>query len=448
MKLSLIITLLLQLSSIFLFVITKDKGDYYHRKSLNNIYETILDSIYIKFDKNVPSDNVLLAFSIKKRQLFVEPDTNYRAYYFDDFSTLIYRYAPTDIIYPIKSGDSLFISLKNNLPYIEVINNKKYTEREVNFVTELSIKNLNIIEYIYESKRNTSPEKAYNASLKYADSLFNIGELSQTFVSWFKKEAEFSYLRLPEFEDIKIAPFDASEKLNIDSNLHIYFYRRLLWKRMDNLLNKDYSIERVIQTAQKNFTGASRDYVLLEFAVQNLSKKNAKEGKSVINQLEGHFSDNNFITLLKTQYLPKYDADLSMTDQLLKPDGTTTSFDKMILKNKGKKIYIDVWASWCVPCREEMPHSHRLKKDLNSETVVFVYLSIDKKHNDWLKANQEEALGEDNSYLIVNLDESDFLKKFQINAIPRYFVIDENGKIINEKAPRPSSSEIEILLRM
>lgn len=125
---------------------------------------------------------------------------------------------------------------------------------------------------------------------------------------------------------------------------------------------------------------------------------------------------------------------------LLAADQTRTSFSRFIADNKGKVIYIDIWASWCRPCLQEMPSSHTLKEKLNGEPVVFLYLSVDEEFENWQQAVQRFGLKEENSFYLVNARESPLVDKLKISSIPRYVVIDKNGKIINKDAPRPSES--------
>ena len=49
-------------------------------------------------------------------------------------------------------------------------------------------------------------------------------------------------------------------------------------------------------------------------------------------------------------------------------------------------------------------------------------------------------------YRILNPKAAKFIYEYNINLIPRYMLIDKNGKIVNDNAPRPSSEEIELIL--
>lgn len=122
--------------------------------------------------------------------------------------------------------------------------------------------------------------------------------------------------------------------------------------------------------------------------------------------------------------------------------GNRMTLAEIIEKHKGKVIYMDMWASWCGPCRKEMPASRRLKDGLDSDGVIFMYISSDRNESDWKRAIKEYDLGGiGENYRIVS-DESRFLTEIKVRYIPRYLIFDRKGRLANADAPRPSSSEI------
>lgn len=132
----------------------------------------------------------------------------------------------------------------------------------------------------------------------------------------------------------------------------------------------------------------------------------------------------------------------------LKPmnEKKSTNIKEVIASNKGKIILLDFWASWCAPCRMEMPFAQKLKQKFNNDKVVFICISIDENTEDWLKASQAEGL-KHNNFLLMNADNSPFLKEYKVSGIPRYFLLDKDGKVISEDAPRPSEEALERLIR-
>lgn len=122
--------------------------------------------------------------------------------------------------------------------------------------------------------------------------------------------------------------------------------------------------------------------------------------------------------------------------------GNILPLAEVIEKHRAKVIYLDMWASWCGPCRKEMPASRRLKDRLDSDGVIFMYISSDRNESDWKRAVKEYDLGDiGENYRIVSA-ESKFLKEIKFRYIPRYLIFDTDGRLVNLDAPRPSSSEI------
>ena len=115
---------------------------------------------------------------------------------------------------------------------------------------------------------------------------------------------------------------------------------------------------------------------------------------------------------------------------------------------KGKKVYIDVWATWCGPCIQEIPALKELESELHDEPIEFVSISIDQMRDKekWLQFITEKELS--GLQLFADGDwTSDLTTAYNIKGIPRFLLIDEAGKIISANAPRPSDPSIrEVLL--
>lgn len=95
---------------------------------------------------------------------------------------------------------------------------------------------------------------------------------------------------------------------------------------------------------------------------------------------------------------------------------------------KGKYTIIDFWASWCVPCRKEIPNMKKLYAKYNSKGLVIISVSLDKEDAKWKKALDEEQLSWPNL-----IDKDGISDKYSIKTIPAMFVIDKNCKVIGEK---------------
>jgi thiol-disulfide isomerase/thioredoxin len=114
---------------------------------------------------------------------------------------------------------------------------------------------------------------------------------------------------------------------------------------------------------------------------------------------------------------------------------------------RGKYVYIDVWATWCGPCRAEIPHLKKVEEKYHGKNIEFVSISVDvdKDHEKWQKFVTDKQLGGIQLFADKNWT-SDFIKAFGINSIPRFLLIDPNGKVVKADAPRPSSVSLVELL--
>ncbi len=109
----------------------------------------------------------------------------------------------------------------------------------------------------------------------------------------------------------------------------------------------------------------------------------------------------------------------------------------------GKYIYIDVWATWCGPCKAETPHLIALKEKFKGKNVEFIQISVDEKKSDWENYVSKEGL--DGIQLFANGWNNPLCEFFKISGIPRFILIDKDGNILNSNADRPSG-DIETIL--
>ena len=118
---------------------------------------------------------------------------------------------------------------------------------------------------------------------------------------------------------------------------------------------------------------------------------------------------------------------------------TTGTFHQLAAM-KGKVIYIDLWASWCGPCKEETPHLKKIYEQLknNDKVQIISIASFDAKN----KLRRYEIIKKDQmNWLQLEDTDDSFAKSYQANFIPRFIIIDKQGKIVDSDAVRPSEPE-------
>jgi len=97
---------------------------------------------------------------------------------------------------------------------------------------------------------------------------------------------------------------------------------------------------------------------------------------------------------------------------------------------KGKYLIIDFWASWCGPCRNEIPNVEKIYKEFKDKGVDVLSVSIDKKESDWFKALEEENMPW--TQLRTPDAGKGIMKTYQFSGIPYIILLDKDNKIIGK----------------
>ncbi|WP_126969453.1 TlpA family protein disulfide reductase [Gynurincola endophyticus] len=143
----------------------------------------------------------------------------------------------------------------------------------------------------------------------------------------------------------------------------------------------------------------------------------------------------------------KLTHDLSKSEEvtLMNEANDTISFKRLLTQLRGKVVLIDLWASWCVPCIGEMPFTAELSKVFESQPFQVLYLSLDREMHLFSNFSEKNLKGKLNYNILGNFNSS-FAVLNKITEIPRYMLIDKQGNIINNKAPRPSNKELKEMI--
>ncbi len=102
---------------------------------------------------------------------------------------------------------------------------------------------------------------------------------------------------------------------------------------------------------------------------------------------------------------------------------------------KGMPIYIDVWATWCGPCKALAPSFAAWAKEYKGKNIKFLAISIDSKKAPWTAFMEKHGIPEDVNEWWASDDK--FMETYHINSIPRFLLIDKNFKIKMAYAYKP-----------
>lgn len=159
-----------------------------------------------------------------------------------------------------------------------------------------------------------------------------------------------------------------------------------------------------------------------------------------------YMNDNELLGVLQEQmqsakHDPPHEISYYKADSGQEAEMKGDVFQNLTDLHRGKVTYIDFWATWCGPCKVEVPFAMDLHEYFKGKPVVFVNLCLFSDRNMWKRMLANRQIPGENYFF--DKDQSELLKsKLKIGGFPTYMIISKQGKLVDVQAPRPSSRDI------
>jgi thiol-disulfide isomerase/thioredoxin len=124
-------------------------------------------------------------------------------------------------------------------------------------------------------------------------------------------------------------------------------------------------------------------------------------------------------------------SETALKQELATAGGGQATFADILKKHSGKATVIEVWASWCSDCVKAMPKLKELQAA--HPEADYVFISMDKTADKWKEGIEKHALSGDH-YMAPDGMKGSFGRSIDLDWIPRYIILDKDGKIVTYRA--------------
>tara|TARA_R110001592_G_scaffold222540_2_gene477730 strand:+ start:4406 stop:5872 length:1467 start_codon:yes stop_codon:yes gene_type:complete len=177
--------------------------------------------------------------------------------------------------------------------------------------------------------------------------------------------------------------------------------------------------------------------------LDNLPKLSVEEETMMVEQYSKNQQDTAFKTYYNSSKInPKV---LDLPTRLVNTNQKEMGLEELIRNNRGRVIYLDFWATWCLPCYQQFPYIEALIAKYHPSEFMYIHISVDDDYEKWQGVIQKYGIKE-NSYIIKQGTSQKLFEQLNLNSIPRYLLLDSKGEVVHLNAPRPSSTQEENLI--
>jgi thiol-disulfide isomerase/thioredoxin len=220
-----------------------------------------------------------------------------------------------------------------------------------------------------------------------------------------------------------------------------------LLKKGDNVTAYNRCLDKVLNSEKQGLSRDIMSYKLLSSLFGNSYEDFTKVYENVDRYIENQVL-KNALNEKVSEYEKNKNTDISFFDPITEVEKAISGdfWKELKEKYKGKVIYVDIWATWCGPCREEIPHAIELHEYFKGKEIAFVNLCLSSEKSIWEQMIKNNHIKGEN-YFFNEPQTYLFRNNLKFDGYPTYLIINKDGKLIDKNAPRPSSKDkIRVIL--
>jgi thiol-disulfide isomerase/thioredoxin len=346
------------------------------------------------------------------------------------------KLAPLTDIYsvPAVSGNSPYaaMSLINKQQVANKIRLANYIRKYKPGAAFINICNYNLayyapVKYYFLQTRNLDPERQSGPWRHLQDSLFATISLNNDAALGSANYTNF----LPYYlQRLTYNGYDEEHEHPVNFYRTWYHTDIVNGKKLFFAERKNLFVEKVLN---RHFSGKTAEYLYANLLHQNLTNSRIENIDIIFTHFRQRYPGSPFIAALNDpirQVTQRQSRQLNSKMLFLTNNGSRlNSFNDILALTKGKTVLIDMWGTWCSPCREEIEeNSLPIREHFKGKNIAFMYVANFDEHNEaaWKKLIAYFDL--EGTHILANKKlTDDIMKKVKGTGYPTYILIKKDG---------------------